>query len=445
MPGKAAKVVITERQQSVLQEFSKSRTESQFISQRASIILLAFAGLRNEVIEAEVGLHRKQVGIWRRRWQEGWDELTRLECTEPRCLAAAVREMLRDAPRSGCHGKFTAEQVALILAVACEPPDKSNRPITHWTRKELCAEVIKRKIVLRISVSQIGRYLNDAAVQPHRRKMWLNTTEKDQQQFQQQVTEVCQTYLEAPAHKTVEGAHTVCCDEMTGLQALERSAPDKDGRPGEVAKQEFEYIRHGTTTLIGSFEVTTGQLLPPSIGPTRTEADFLAHIQQTVATDPEVPWTFVVDGLNVHWSESLVNWIAEKCEPERPLGKKRQSGNSTVASDPPRISVGPDSSPALRVPAEAQFLAEPDRNRVRVHHAKSDASRKLPLGGGSGNQARSVCELLQRGDGPSLPVDLHRQAAGTPATGPVLPTPQTPAPAFKSEPGEARCLMKRYL
>ena len=98
MPGKAAKVTITERQQSLLHELSRSRTEAPMISQRASIILLSFAGVRNEEISKEVGLERKQVGLWRRRWRDSWEALTRLECLEPRRLREAVRrhfEMLR--------------------------------------------------------------------------------------------------------------------------------------------------------------------------------------------------------------------------------------------------------------------------------------------------------------------------------------------------------------
>jgi putative transposase len=101
MPGKAAKVRITERQQEILQEFSRSRSESLMISQRATIILLAFDGRLNEEIAAVVGLNRMQVGVWRRRWQAAWESLTLLECTEPRRLREAVRETLRDAPRSG--------------------------------------------------------------------------------------------------------------------------------------------------------------------------------------------------------------------------------------------------------------------------------------------------------------------------------------------------------
>lgn len=339
MPGNAAKVVVSERQLVILEEFRRSRSEPKWVVQRAGIIVLAWEGMANQEIATEVSLNRGAVGVWRRRWQDAWEELTLLECSEPMRLRDAIRETLKDAPRAGCPGTFTAEQVTQILAVACEPPEKSGRPITHWTYAELRDEVVQRKIVPGISVSQVGHYLRAAALQPHRRKMWINTTEKDPETFQQQVAEVCQTYQEAvPRHET-DGTRTVCIDEMTGLQALERAAPDKPTQAGRVARHEFEYVRHGTTTLIGNWDVVTGAMFSETIGPTRTEADFVAHIEQTVATDPDVPWVFVVDCLNVHWSASLVEWIAKRCEPDRPLGKKREIGRPAFSSDTPRVSV----------------------------------------------------------------------------------------------------------
>lgn len=358
MPGKAAKVTITERQQRVLEELSRSRTEAKIVSQRASIILRSFAGRPNAEIGVEVGLERKQVGLWRRRWRDAWEALTRLECLEPRRLREAVRETLRDAPRSGAPGKFTAEQITQILAVACEPPSQSGRPITHWTQRELRDEVIQRRIVGQISESRIGHYLRTAALQPHRRKLWLNTKERDPEVFQREVEQVCDTYLTAAERHEQTGAHTVSCDEMTGIQALERIAPDKEVRPDQIARHEFEYVRHGTTTLIGNLDVVTGEMMAPTIGPTRTEEDFVRHIEQTVASDPESDWTFLVDGLNIHWSAGLVEWVAQRCEPDRPLGKKRPSGNPEITAHAPCFPERSGPSHPVRVPAQAQFVVE---------------------------------------------------------------------------------------
>ncbi|MGB1288661.1 MAG: transposase, partial [Aggregatilineales bacterium] len=100
-------------------------------------------------------------------------------------------------------------------------------------------------------------------------------------------------------------------------------------------------IRHGTQSLIANFDVATGQVPVPSIGATRTEADFVAHIAQTIATDPDARWTFVLDQLNTHRSESLVKLVAEQCGIREASGEKGKSGilksmatRSAFLSDP---------------------------------------------------------------------------------------------------------------
>ena len=327
MPGKAAKITITERQQEILQTFSRSVTAPSRLRQRAAIIVLAFDGLLNEDIAERVGLTHRQVGRWRRRWANAWNRLIDIECRESRAvLRRAIETVLTDEPRPGAPGKFTPEQVVQILAVACEPPEKSGRPITHWTILELTDEVIKRGIVDSISPAQVRRYLREAALQPHKSRYWLNTTETDPVQFQKQVEAVCDCYLEAPELAKNHNTHTVSVDEMTGLQALERIAPSKAMIAEKCQLIEFEYTRHGTLCLIGNLVVTTGELLRPTIGPTRTETDFTSHIEQTVATDPKGSWMFVVDNLNIHCSESLVKLVADACEVATDLGKKGRRG-----------------------------------------------------------------------------------------------------------------------
>ncbi len=340
MPGMAAVVSVSDKQLRVLKKLSVSRSEAPMLVQRAKITLLAHAGRSNGAIAQAVGLNRLDVGKWRRRWRDTQEQLAALEAREPHRLAEAIRETLRDAPRPGCGGTITAEQVTQIQALACETPSVSGRPITHWTHRELRDEILQRGIVPKISLSHVGTLLRKSALKPHRCEQWINTTEKDPDVFACQVEAVCQTYLEAPQRYAADGTRTVSVDEMTGLQALERAAPDKEMIPGEAAKREFEYIRHGTTTLIGNWDVVQGAMFAETIGPTRTEADFVAHIQQSVATDPEVPWVFLVDNLNVHWSASLVEWIRDVCEPDQELGKKRQTRRAEKPSQPTTVSVG---------------------------------------------------------------------------------------------------------
>jgi len=136
---------------------------------------------------------------------------------------------------------------------------------------------------------------------------------------------VCEVY-EATAVLAAAGTHVTSTDEMTGIQALERLHPSLPMQPGHVERQEFEYQRHGTQTLMANLDVATGQIVAPSIGPTRTEADFAAHIAQTIQTDPEAAWIFVTDQLNTHQSEALVRLVAMQCGIEEDLGIKGKSG-----------------------------------------------------------------------------------------------------------------------
>jgi DDE superfamily endonuclease len=327
MPGSAAKVVISERQQAILQSLSRASTVAKCLVQRATLVLLAFAGLDNQDIAARVGLERHQVGLWRRRWQAAFPKLIRIECLEnTAALRQTIHQVLGDQPRPGCPGTFTAEQITLILAVACEPPEKSGRPITHWTIAELTEEVILRGIVAAISPAQVGRYLRETQLQPHRSRYWLNTTEKDPALFQAQVETVCACYQDAPQLFHYHDTHTLCVDEMTGIQALERIAATLPMHPGQQELREFEYKRHGTLTLIGNLEVVTGEMVAPTLGPTRTEEDFVGHIEQTIRLDPEARYVFVLDNLNIHQSAGLVKLVSKLCGIKEDLGKKGVCG-----------------------------------------------------------------------------------------------------------------------
>jgi len=113
---------------------------------------------------------------------------------------------------------------------------------------------------------------------------------------------------------------------MTGIQALERLFASHQMKPKQIEKIEFEYIRHGTQTLIANWHIAKGQVLTPSIGATRTEEDFVQHISQTVDTEPDAGWIFIVDQLNIHKSESLVRLVAQRCQMEIDLGIKEKFG-----------------------------------------------------------------------------------------------------------------------
>jgi len=133
-------------------------------------------------------------------------------------------------------------------------------------------------------------------------------------------------HQEAPC-LVAQGDRVVTTDELTGIQALERKHPGLPLAAGKVERREFEYIRHGTCTGILSRDVVTGQILAPTLGLRRTEADFLGHVQGVVATDPQVrQWHFVLDNLNIHQSEALVRWVTAESDLDMDLGEKGKHG-----------------------------------------------------------------------------------------------------------------------
>lgn len=123
------------------------------------------------------------------------------------------------------------------------------------------------------------------------------------------------------------GVRSVSIDEKTGIQALERAAPDLPMRPGRIERREYEYIRHGTQCLIAAFDIATGKV-SGTIGARRTEKDFIVFLKALIESEPaKTKWEIVADNLNTHLSESVVRLVAKHCGIENDLGEKGKRGH----------------------------------------------------------------------------------------------------------------------
>ena len=322
----AQRVEVTARQRHLLRKLIRTGKTPQRLVERAQIVLGAAEDRSNEQLVRDLDVTRPTIRKWRRRWVQASPSLCAAEAEEDdRAMQTRLVEVLSDAPRSGRPPEFDPEQILQIIALACEDPQDSGLPASHWTAAELAGEAITRGIVKDISRRSVARFLEACDLKPHQWRYWFIRRADHGEEFDAATREVSAVYAQAQSLYE-QGVHVVCTDEKTGIQALERMAPTLHPIPGSIERRDAHYIRHGTCTLIPNLDVATGQILTPTIGPTRTESDFVKHVQDTVALDPDAEWILVTDNLNIHVSASLVQFVAEHCDLDVDLGKKGVRG-----------------------------------------------------------------------------------------------------------------------
>lgn len=151
---------LSDTQRKILASLVRRPSIAQSTARRAHVILAAAEGLSNGTIARRLGVFREMVGVWRRRWKMASQELLEVEATEgEKALTERIERVLADNARPGRPVTYRDEQVARIIALACEEPPQSGRPVSHWTPREVADEAVQRGIVGRISVRQVGRFL----------------------------------------------------------------------------------------------------------------------------------------------------------------------------------------------------------------------------------------------------------------------------------------------
>ena len=160
-------IVVTPRQRTVMERIVRARSSDAGLVLRIKIVLGGADGMSNSAVIRQYEVGHEAVRLWRTRWQAQRGRFAEIESTEAvkdeaermRDVDSAIRAVLSDEPRPGAPPRFSAEQVTQIIAVACEAPQASGRPISHWTPREIADEVMKREVVERISPQSVGRFL----------------------------------------------------------------------------------------------------------------------------------------------------------------------------------------------------------------------------------------------------------------------------------------------
>jgi len=161
MGKRSVEIAVTPRQRVILKRVTRSKKAAQQLVERCRVVLLSATGMHNEAQGDELGVDRQRVRRWRHRWARAMASLLAAEAAgaTDQDLEKLIIGVLTDVTRSGAPPRFSAEQVAGIIALACEPPADSGLPVSHWTPSELAREAAKRGIVDSISPRQVDRFL----------------------------------------------------------------------------------------------------------------------------------------------------------------------------------------------------------------------------------------------------------------------------------------------
>ncbi|MFJ8478491.1 IS630 family transposase [Kitasatospora sp. NPDC094011] len=265
---------------------------------RAKIVLAAADGLANSAIARELEVSVNTVRKWRGRF------------------AATGPPGLDDAKRSGRPRTYGGEvRVAVVAAATSAPP----HPESTWSHRAI-AERVAQTVFSRISSSQVGRVLADLDLKPHRVRGWL--TRRDTPDFWDRTTDICRLYRTPPA-----GAVVLSIDEKTAIAARSRKHPTVVAGPGTPVRQEFEYRRHGTASIVAALDVRTGEVLtePVARNDAVTFTAFLDHLDAVIDLDKEIhvvldngashtarhtkAWFATHPRWHVHWTPPHASWL----------------------------------------------------------------------------------------------------------------------------------------
>ena len=273
-------VILGDRRRRRLEAIVAKQTAPQRMVLRARIVLAAWRGRPNAQIARDLGVSINTVRTWRRRF-----------CAEG-------MPGLADRPRPGRPPVYDLDVHLAIVATITREPDVDSQ----WSHRLIAQNLAAAGIP--ISASQIGRILTDLDLKPHRVRGWLNRPEDPD--FDVKAQQICGLYL-----NPVPGTVLLSLDEKTSIQAKSRKHPTRAMRRGRPARREFEYIRHGTVSLIAAMDVHSGEVLGEIIPGKNNSVNFIWFLTQIAqAIPPHLNIHLIMDNGSSHTSKMTRAWLA---------------------------------------------------------------------------------------------------------------------------------------
>lgn len=258
-------VVLSEADRRVLEARARSYTATYAEVVRAKIVLLAAEGLANTVIAERLDVHVDVASKWRQRF-----------CREG--LAG-----LADRKRTGRPPTFGDKVVAEVKAMACEPPQQRQVPLSRWSSSELARQAVEQGCVAAVSSATVRRWLAKDAIKPWRYRSWIFPRDP---QFAVKAGRVLDLYQRIwDGQDLTDDDYVISADEKSQLQALSRCHPDLGPAPGRDRRVEFEYDRHGTLAYLAGYDVHRAHLIG-TVAPKTGIVPFRELVDKVMRTEP---------------------------------------------------------------------------------------------------------------------------------------------------------------
>ena len=301
-------LIVTDDDRETLESLTRTRTLQAQIVTRARIILLKADGESIDAIADKVNLNRNSVMLCLKKYREG-----------------GIENAIYDAPGRGRNSEITDDEKAWIIDIACRKPTEFGYAAETWTYAKLTAHINEtaesagHTRLSTIAKTSIKKILDDAAIKPFRINYYCENRDPE---FESKMHNVLVVYKQISMRfdddgnllPTADGepeTHTISYDEKPGIQAIATTTPDRLPTVEKgVIMRDYEYIRHGTVSLLAAIDLLTGEAIP-LVRDTHKSSDFIEFLKLLDKKYPKGDKIrLVLDNHTAHTSKETRSFLA---------------------------------------------------------------------------------------------------------------------------------------